>query len=142
MRAQLNERAHKIIIEALASNATLGEAAAKAGVHRATLWEWLTRGADEEEGPYADLYMDAELARYDFHHKWLGYIEAGANGTNPDAKPGAAQWVLERRRKDIYGVNAKTEALPERTKTAVPISKAKGVAAAARLRLAPGGGGK
>jgi lambda repressor-like predicted transcriptional regulator len=140
MRAQLNEQAHKAIVAALRKGLTLAEAAAKAGVHRATLWEWLSRGADEEEGPYANLHLDATLARMALHEQWLAYNEGAASGSNPDAKPNAAQWFLQRRFPQIYGDAASGDTLPERTKRDLPKDKARDLAKAGRLRAVKGGG--
>jgi hypothetical protein len=138
MQSALNQAAHKTIVDAVADGDTFGEAAALAGVHRVTLSNWLSRGADEEEGPYAELYSAVALAMRKRRKMLEGQLVL--IGHDKDAgNPGAITFILERRYKSIYGSEAANDVLPERSKRDLPKDKARDLAKNGRLRSVGGG---
>lgn len=76
-------------------------AAAYAGVSERTLTEWLSRGARERSGPYADFYAEVTEAEQAAEVRALGAIQQAAQR---DWR--AAAWFLERKHPDRYCVKS------------------------------------
>jgi hypothetical protein len=114
------------------------------GVGRTTLWEWVHAGemdgAPEHLRTFALKYRRAEALAEARFLKRMQTKTSAPKGESGDW--GFERWFVERRWPKRWGSHAEEnrdkDELP-RTKTAVPISKAKDVAKGARLRLAPGG---
>lgn len=102
--SKLDDLRAKRILDAIAEGASRTAAAAKGGIHKATLMEWLARGRDGEPG-YAEFLDRVKAAEADIELKMVRVIHAAA----PTSWQAAA-WFLERTRPADY---AKREATPE-----------------------------
>lgn len=80
------------------------DAARSAGVGRATLLEWLARGA-KGEAPYADLLDEVEGAESELVRKAGAVVTdlLGSSKTPHAVRFAAAKLVLERRRTEVWG---------------------------------------
>lgn len=86
------------IVTAIRAGNYMETAAAFAGIARSTFNEWVRRGADEEEGPYAEFH--------DAVHQALASAEArdvALIGQAAQKEWQAAAWRLERRTPERWG---------------------------------------
>jgi transposase len=86
------------ICEAVKRGNYIETAAALAGVHRATLYEWLKKGRSEATGIYHDFAEAMELALAESEDTMLVLI-----GNAAEEQWQAAAWRLERRYPEKYG---------------------------------------
>jgi transposase len=115
--SKLTQELQEKICGALRTGASIETAAAHAGVHRDTVYDWLRRGEEEAKGPHAAFVESARKAQSDCEMACLAMIKKDAlNGSLP-----AATWLLERRfpgqwgRRDRHEVDATVKSTMEVT---------------------------
>ena len=120
-KTKLNPELHERIVSYVKAGAYIETAAAAAGISKVTLYDWLKRGAREQQGPFHDFARDIEDAQAQDEIRSVVGIEriAGAPSTRsvpcPSCKapvsvqlPTAVQlnaltWKLERKYPERYG---------------------------------------
>lgn len=85
------------ICEHLEAGNYLETAAAAVGVHKSTVYDWMDKGADEEEGPHADFLAAVDLARALAEIHDVAQVRARVDNWQ------AHMTLLERRSPDRWG---------------------------------------
>jgi transposase-like protein len=61
--SKLTKERQEAIAGAIEQGASISEAARKNGIHRETFYRWMSKGEEQEEGPYADFHDRLTRAR-------------------------------------------------------------------------------
>jgi hypothetical protein len=72
-------------------------AAERAGLAERTLYNWLTKGQQEEDGPYRQFMQDIKEAAAEFVESCVGHIKAACVDSWQ-----AAAWLMERKHPDQF----------------------------------------
>lgn len=95
---KLNANVQRVIVSAISKGNTREVAAAAAGIHRATLFNWLAAGEKAKRGQYFDFLDAVKRAEAGAIVAMVGVVRhAGAQSWQ------AAAWWLERRYPDEWG---------------------------------------
>ncbi len=97
-KTKLTRQRQEIILETIREGASDKAAAARAGIDRTTLYNWLERGKQGEE-PFSTFSTTLEKAKADREAKFVGFIRQAAE----DGTWQAAAWYLERTDPEHYG---------------------------------------
>lgn len=97
-KSKLTPKRRKLIVEAIKDGNTNETAARLAGISEATLYNWLAKGRDEENGDYRKLLEEVEAAEAEAMAFMVDKVKQAAY---EDWR--AAAWYLERRRPADFG---------------------------------------
>jgi hypothetical protein len=127
---KLTDKIRETIVSAIAAGNTFNQAAAKAGVHRATLYSWLERGAKEPEGQHGALWLAVQRARLAYHDKLHGIVVEAAEDRDAGRDWKAAAFLLERRFRNIYAnvPEAQDDEVPQPRDEEMDLERAKEIA--------------
>lgn len=104
-QTKLTPEVQSLIVDAIRNGNYMETAAQAVGVDQATVWRWMQRGADEEQGIYCEFRKAVESARADAEKRDLDIITRAAH----DGSWQAAAWKLERRTPQRWGRVTRTE---------------------------------
>tara|TARA_R110002020_G_scaffold150501_4_gene327316 strand:+ start:4615 stop:5025 length:411 start_codon:yes stop_codon:yes gene_type:complete len=98
---KLNAETQKRFIDGLKLGLTYELASSYAGVDRTTIFNWMRRGKEEDEGIYVDFFNAVKAAEGQCAAICMGRIQRAAEAGQWQA----AGWIMERR----YGYSARQE---------------------------------